>query len=294
MGFTAASPAGRARAEEWLGLPASTALSDLAKLRPDLYFMCVPDGAVMDVAAELGAELRAGVEATPGADSPGDGPAAGAADGPGLGPSAQRPVVAHTSGATPVSALLACEDAGVATLVFHPLQTFPEPLTGAARFAGAGVAITPGPADPDAAGAMGMKLADILGMRPFFLADDKRCLYHAAATVACNYLVTLEYLADELFVKAGVPEKVTLSLFLPLVRATLENLAARGPVDALTGPLSRGDAATVAGHLDALASDAPEILPAYRALGLATLELVAARHEVDPEVIARLHGLLAE
>ncbi len=207
---------------------------------------------------------------------------------------ARRPVVAHTSGATSVSALLPCEAAHAATLVFHPLQTFPEPLTGATRFAGAGVAITPGSAYPDAAGTMGMKLADLLGMRPFFLADDKRGLYHAAATVACNYLVTLEYLADGLFVKAGVPERVTLSLFLPLVRATLENLAARGPVDALTGPLSRGDAATVAGHLAALTSDAPEVLPVYRALGLATLDLVDARHEVAPEVLARLHDLLAE
>ncbi len=275
VGFTAASPAGRVRAEEWLGLPASPALSDLVRLRPDLYFVCVPDGAVIDVAAELGTELRAGIEAVP--------------DG-----AARRPVVAHTSGATSVSALLPCEVAHAATLVFHPLQTFPEPLTGATRFAGAGVAITPGSADPDAAGTMGMKLADLLGMRPFFLADDKRGLYHAAATVACNYLVTLEYLADGLFVKAGVPERVTLSLFLPLVRATLENLAARGPVDALTGPLSRGDAATIAGHLEALASDAPEILPAYRALGLATLDLVDARREVAPEVLARLHDLLAE
>jgi predicted short-subunit dehydrogenase-like oxidoreductase (DUF2520 family) len=269
IGFTAASPAGRARAEESLGLPASVSLSALVKLRPELYLLCVPDAAVADVAGELGTELLA------------------AAGG-------RRPVVAHTSGATSVSALLPCEEAGAATLVFHPLQTFSEPLTGATRFAGAGVAITPGPVLTDAAGTMGMKLADILAMRPFFLADDKRSLYHAAATVACNYLVTLEYLADELFVKAGVPERVTLSLFLPLVQATLENLAARGPVDALTGPLSRGDAATIIKHLDALASDAPEVLPVYRALGLATLNLVAARHELDPETLARLHGLLAE
>jgi len=303
VGFTAGSPAGRARAQEWLGLPASPGLSHLVRLRPDLYLVCVPDGAVVDVAAELGAELRTAIEAAPGAAAAG----AGAAGGQGLRPGAARlpigvhpagtafrPVVAHTSGATSVSALLPCEAVHAATLVFHPLQTFPEPLSGAARFAGAGVAITPGSTHPDAAGTMGMRLADLLGMRPFFLADDKRGLYHAAATVACNYLVTLEYLADRLFVKAGVPERVTLSLFLPLVRATLENLAARGPVDALTGPLSRGDVATIAGHLEALASDAPEMLPVYRALGLATLELVDARHEVGPEVLARLHDLLAE
>ncbi len=285
MGFTAASAPGRAKAEGWLGLPASPALSDLVKARPDVYFVCVPDGAVTDVAAALGAELRPATGVTPG----------GADTLPRTGAGAAHcPVVAHTSGATSVSALRSCEEAGAATLVFHPLQTFPEPLTGATRFAGAGVAITPGPADSDTAGTLGIKLAGLLGMRSFLLADDKRGLYHAAATVACNYLVTLEYLADQLFAKAGVPERVALSLFLPLVRATLENLAARGPVDALTGPLSRGDAATISRHLEALAADAPEILPVYRALGLATLDLVAARHEVDPVAIARLHGLLAE
>jgi predicted short-subunit dehydrogenase-like oxidoreductase (DUF2520 family) len=105
-------------------------------------------------------------------------------------------------------------------------------------------------------------------------------------------LVTLEHIANELFVKAGVPERVTLSLFLPLVAATLENLAACGPVNALTGPLSRGDTATIAAHLGALASHAPETLPVYRALGASTLDLVAARQEIPAEVVAELRRLL--
>lgn len=277
-GFTAASPAGRLRAEEWLGLPACASPAALVGLRPDLYFVCVPDAALAGVSAELGSALAAGGTAHPSADA-----------GPG---GHSRPVVAHTSGATSVSVLAPCEMAGAAALVFHPLQTFAEPFTGAWRFAGAGVAITPGPAHADAAGVMGLKIAEILGLRPFFLADDKRSLYHAAASVACNYLVTLEYLANDLFVRAGVPERVTLDLFLPLVRGTLDNLAVRGPVDALTGPLSRGDVATIAAHLQAVAADAPEALPVYRALGVATLELVAARHEVDERLIALMRELL--
>ena len=274
VGFTAASAADRAHAEDWLELPASPALADLVSLRPELYFICVPDGAVADVAAELGGALASDRVAAAGFEA------------------GRHPVVAHTSGATSVSVLSPCEKAGAATLVFHPLQTFAEPLTGASRFAGAGVAITPGLARPDLAGTMGLKIAHILGLRPFFLADDKRSLYHAAASMACNYLVTLEYLANELFVKAGVPERVTLSLFLPLVQATLDNLAAQGPVEALTGPLSRGDTATIAAHLEALAADAPDALPVYRALGQTTLELVTARSEVDARVVARMRELL--
>lgn len=269
-GFTAATPEGRVRAEQWLGFPAFHRVADIAALHPDLYIIAVPDGAVADVAAELGAALAAA----------------------GAGDPASPPVVLHTSGATSVAVLEPCEKAGAATLVFHPLQTFPEPLIGATRFAGAGVALTPGPGRPEVAGLAGMDLADTLGMLPFLLADDKRGLYHAAASVACNYLVTLEAVANDLFVKAGVPERVTFQLFLPLVRATLDNLASRGPVDALTGPLSRGDAATIAAHLEALAADAPESLPVYRALGRATLDLVTARGEVSPAVVARMKELL--
>jgi predicted short-subunit dehydrogenase-like oxidoreductase (DUF2520 family) len=270
-GFTAGSTEGRARAESWLGSPATLRLDALVALRPDIYLICVPDGAVADVAAELGAALAAARAAA-----------------------APAPVVAHTSGATSVSVLAPCEKAGAATLVFHPLQTFPDPRAGARRFAGAGVAITPGAVRADQAGTTGLRIADLLGMRSFFLADDKRSVYHAAATVACNYLVTLEYVANKLFVDAGVPERVTYELFLPLVRATLDNLAARGPVDALTGPLSRGDEATIAAHLEALSEDSPDTLPLYRALGRQTLELVAARGEVDARVIAGMNELLTE
>jgi predicted short-subunit dehydrogenase-like oxidoreductase (DUF2520 family) len=179
-------------------------------------------------------------------------------------------------------------------LVFHPLQTFSDPLIGAARFAGAAIAVTPSDPRPDSpAATLGFALAQLLGGRPFLLPDDKRTLYHAAATFACNYLVTLEHHAQQLFAKAGLPEEDSLSLFLPLVRATLDNVAAQGTVAALTGPLSRGDVGTIANHLAALAVDAPHLLPVYRALGLATLDLVRARGEVGPEVIAELAALLA-
>jgi predicted short-subunit dehydrogenase-like oxidoreductase (DUF2520 family) len=260
--------------------------------RPDVYFVCVPDGEIQAAGAELGAALR--TAASQAAASQAD--AGQAEDSPAEAAYAQsgaRPLVVHTSGVTSISALLPCERAGAITLVFHPLQTFPDPIEGASRFAGAGVAITPGHLDPNKARAAAIELADTLEMRPFLLEDDKRPLYHAAATVACNYLVTLEYLANQLFVKAGLPEREALSLFLPLVRATIGNLAARGPVDALTGPLSRGDTTTVAAHIEALASGAPWMLAPYRVLGLATLELVAGRHEVDPGVLATLRDLLA-
>jgi predicted short-subunit dehydrogenase-like oxidoreductase (DUF2520 family) len=217
--------------------------------------------------------------------------------------------VLHTSGATSVAVLAACARAGALTLAFHPLQTFPDPIAGATRFAGVAIAVTPGGEDPDPRAAeLGFSLARSLGARPFLLADGKRTLYHAAATIACNYFVTLEHQAEQLFIKAGLGAnrsadpntdhdtgaggREALALFLPLVAATLENLRLEGSVAALTGPLSRGDEHTVHGHLKALAAEAPGLLALYRVLGLATLDIVRARGEVDDGAIAGLTRLL--
>jgi predicted short-subunit dehydrogenase-like oxidoreductase (DUF2520 family) len=277
VGFTAHSAAGNARAEAWLGTPAAAQIADVVALSPEAYFVAVPDQALPSVAEELGRCLAASLAALSAASS-----------------YSPAPVVAHTSGATSVRVLSPCAQAGAATLVFHPLQTFSDPLTGCERFAGASVAITP--ASPDrqtAAQEFGLTIAHLLGCRAFLLPDGRRTLYHAAATMACNYLVTLEHQAERLFVLAGLPINGTLPLFMPLVRSTLINVESQGTVAALTGPLSRGDAPTIAGHLAALAADAPDLLPAYRVLGLATLELVRARGEIDLAVLDELTLLLS-
>ena len=275
-GYVCLTPAGRSRAQEWLGSPAASELADLAAARPDLYVISVPDSALPGVAADLGRLMSARrANGSLGADN------------------LASPLVLHTSGASSVEVLGLCADAGATTLAFHPLQTFSEPLSGSARFAGAAVAVTP------AAGALssvgldaGFSLARSLGAQPFLLADDKRVLYHAAACVASNYLVTLESCAQRLFVEAGMPEDEAVVLFLPLVQAALDNLANQGPVDALTGPLSRGDVTTISDHLQALSHSASDLDAVYRCMGTATLELVRARGVVDAPTLSRLAELL--
>jgi predicted short-subunit dehydrogenase-like oxidoreductase (DUF2520 family) len=265
VGFTALTSAGRERAESWLGGCASSTLSDLVSNRPDLYLVAVPDSALPQVAIELAALL----------------------------PSSPGPLVAHTSGATSVRVLDPCAAAGATTLVFHPLQTFADPALGRSRFAGSAVAITPSTDGQDSlAAVVGFALAQVMDSRPFLLPDEKRSLYHAAATIACNYFVTLEHQAHKAFVLSGLPAEEALSLFIPLVRATLENIETQGTAKALTGPLSRGDVGTVRSHLAALAEDAPGLLPLYKALGLATIPMVQARSDVDTTTIAELEGLL--
>lgn len=269
-GFVCTTDAGRHRAETVLNARPAASLGDLVAARPTHYILAVPDGALPGVAAELAAALPARPT------SP-----------------TRPPVVLHTSGATSVAVLTACGERGALTLAFHPLQTFSDPVTGSKRFAGSAVAVTPPPGSPGLQSVEeGFAIARGLGAHPFLLPDDRRAVYHAAATMASNYLVTLERCAEDLFVLAGMPRAKALSLFLPLAQAALDNVRTQGGVAALTGPLSRGDETTVSAHLQALEAFAPHLLPLYRQMGMQTLDLVSARGQVHPEVITRLAHLL--
>jgi predicted short-subunit dehydrogenase-like oxidoreductase (DUF2520 family) len=130
----------------------------------------------------------------------------------------------------------------------HPLQTFPSASAGTARLAGSWCAIA---GDPEV-----RVLAEQLGLRPVEVADADRVRYHAAACIASNHLAAL---LDQVQRVAPIP----LDAYLPLVRATVDNVEAIGPRAALTGPVARGDVATVRDHLAVLAGTDPD---AYRAL----------------------------
>lgn len=118
---------------------------------------------------------------------------------------------------------------------------------------------------------MAQWLATRLKMRPFTVADGDRELYHAAASMASNYLVTLEGAAERLGAIAGVER----DLFVPLVRAAIENWARLGPRRALTGPVARGDEGTAARQRAAVEARAPRLLGLWDALATATRALAA-------------------
>jgi predicted short-subunit dehydrogenase-like oxidoreductase (DUF2520 family) len=180
------------------------------------------------------------------------------------------PLVGHTSGATPLAAL---EPAGGAAFGLHPLQTF-APGDGAEAFRGAGCAVagcTP------AALAFAVDLARALGLTPFEIDEEGRAAYHAAASVASNFLVTLEAAAERIAAGAGLAPADARALLLPLVRRTLDNVAELGPERALTGPVARGDESTVARQREAVADVAPELLAMFDELIAQTRELAAVR-----------------
>ena len=167
---------------------------------------------------------------------------------------AAAPLVGHTSGATSVAALA---HAGVPAFGLHPLQSFAHP---GVRFEGAGAAVAG--TTPEAL-AFATELAERLGMRPFEIDDEGRAAYHAAASVASNFLVTLQAAAEQVAAGAGLEREDARELLLPLVRQTVENVGALGPEAALTGPVARGDEATVEAQRAAVERVAPELLDLF-------------------------------
>jgi predicted short-subunit dehydrogenase-like oxidoreductase (DUF2520 family) len=162
------------------------------------------------------------------------------------------PWVAHVSGATRLGALAP----HTRRFSVHPLQTLTRER-GAEQLDGAWAAI--GAETPDSLD-RARWLAETLGLRPFAVADADRALYHAAAVFGGNYLVTLHDIASRLLGEVGAPAEA----IVPLMTRTIEN-----GFD-LTGPIARGDRATIDAHLAALEERAPDLVPLYRALVEAT------------------------
>jgi predicted short-subunit dehydrogenase-like oxidoreductase (DUF2520 family) len=177
------------------------------------------------------------------------------------------PAVGHCSGATGLEPLARHAEA----FSLHPLMTV---TASGAHFAGAGAAVA---GTTERSRQLATELAQALGMHPFAVADEDRVAYHAAASIASNFLVTLEAAAERLAAAAGVDRDA----LIPLVRATVENWAALGAERALTGPVARGDEATVARQRAAIAQRTPELLALFDALVDATRTLAAAHPQPD-------------
>lgn len=185
-------------------------------------------------------------------------PAASTAIAPG-------PFVGHFSGATTLEPLAPHEGFGI-----HPLTTVTGPETPLAGVPAAIAGSTPRALETAEA------IASALGLRPFRIEDADRAAYHAAASVAANFLVTVEGFAEDLAATTGV-DRATLA---PLVRAAVDAWAADGAAAALTGPIARGDDETVARQRAAVAERMPRHLALFDALVTATRDLAAGREPV--------------
>ena len=200
----------------------------------DLVVVAVPDDAIDDVALAVAPSLEVGA------------------------------LVVHLAGSRGTDAFdaLVAARPDVRVGALHPLQSFPSASTGLERLTGAWAAIA---GDAEVA-----RVAERIGLHPFVLDGRARVRYHAAATVASNHLVALLGQVERLAATCGVPFEA----FVPLIRASVDNALELGPEAALTGPVARGDLATVAAHLAALD---PTDRDAYRSLAREAARLAGQR-----------------
>ncbi len=161
-------------------------------------------------------------------------------------------VVLHTSGLLDQRALDPLAASGASLGSLHPLMAIANAREAPVRLRGAAAGID----GEGAALAVAARLASLSGMEPVRIPAQARPAYHAAAAMVSNYTVALYGAAQQAAIQGGLPPDLAARIYLPLLRGTVDNLARAGPVEALTGAIRRGDAHTVACHLDALGDEA--------------------------------------
>lgn len=178
-------------------------------------------------------------------------------------------IVIHTSGATSSNVMSPVRTKGAFAVSMHPLQSFADVNAALANLPGSYFALE---GDKKGLAAAEQVVSDLGGIS-FAIKPEDKPVYHAAACIACNYLVALMHLSTTLFAKLGVSREDTFKALKPLVDGTIKNISLVGPVKGLTGPIARGDEPTIQGHLQALDRMDPELAKVYRTLGAYTVKI---------------------
>ncbi len=187
--------------------------------------------------------------------------------------------VIHMSGAGGLDLLEPARKAGAMVACIHPIQSFAD-VERAIRnilLSTFGITADEGLRDWSAA------LVRELGGIPFEVPEAIKPLYHAAACMASNYLATLIHTVEEIYLSLGLNRDEAMRTFWPLVSGTLKNIETSGSIQALTGPISRGDAGTIEQHIRVFREKLPAYLPVYCAMGLLTVDLAMKKGTLPPE-----------
>jgi len=196
-------------------------------------------------------------------------------------------LVAHASGRHGLAVLEPATRQGALPMALHPVMTFTGRPDDVHRLAGVSFGVTAPPQLRPVAEVLVLEM----GGEPVFIEEEYRSLYHAALAGSANHLVTLVVQAGDVLARAGVAQPAR--MLGPLLSAALDNSLRLGDA-ALTGPVARGDAETVASHLRALQAAAPEALPAYLALARLTAGRALATGMLSASDAQRLLDVLAE
>ncbi len=199
-------------------------------------------------------------------------------------------VVFHCSGALSSSELAAAAARGASVASIHPLKSFADPAAAVWSFSGTCCA-----AEGDIAAIAKLRPAfERVGAAVIEIDRHSKMIYHAASVIAGNYLVAIVETGLRCFERSGFPRATAQSMIEPLVRETLDNVLKLGTVDALTGPVTRGDATVVSRHIDALAGWDPRIAAIYRQLGTILVDLARAQGKADAGGLEAIERLFAE
>ncbi len=200
----------------------------------------------------------------------------------------QGQIVVHCSGADSTDILEPARKAGAYVGAFHPLQTFASTREAIENLPGSTFTLE---AMEPPLGIL-QEMASALGGSWIKLKAGDKAVYHAAAVIASNYLVTLVKMATDLWHTFGVPREKATDALLPLIRGTVRNVATIGLPYCLTGPIARGDSATVKKHLDTLKEAAPDMLTTYKELGLKTIPIALAKGSIDEHQAAEIKTII--
>ena len=198
--------------------------------------------------------------------------------------------VVHCSGADSTDILQPARKLGAHVGVFHPLQTFASTKKALENMPGSTFAIE---AEEPLLSTL-KDMATALGGHWIEIKASDKVIYHAAAVIASNYLVTLVKLATDLWQTFNIPRQQAVQALLPLIRGTVNNVETIGIPKCLTGPIARGDTGTIIKHLKALQKVAPDLLSAYRELGLQTIPIALAKGRINQQQAQELQAILKQ
>ncbi len=194
----------------------------------------------------------------------------------------------HTSGSVSSKVFSPLEELGAYGLSIHPLQTIANPSEGIRNISGSLFAIDGNEKAFDIA----RKIVAALDGVPFIIESEKKSLYHLSAVVACNYFVTLMDLGTNLMKLVNIDEKLATEGLIKLVKGTLNNIEKLGTVDALTGPISRGDIETIKDHIKAIRKYSPHTMLLYKVLGQYTTDLAIKKGSLEKDKAKKILEIL--
>jgi len=255
------SPDSGSRAVEFVG--SGHAVEGYAQMEPaDVFMISASDGAIEECCRQLSATglLREGT------------------------------IVFHCSGILPSSILQPAREQGAFVASVHPVKSFADPAIVVETFADTFCALE---GDAEACDVLG-DLLQRCGAITFPLKPEHKTIHHVATVLVCNYLVALMEAGLRCFQQAGLAREDAMKVIVPIVTGTLSNVFRLGPVQALTGPIARGEHSVVEKHCQALARWDEKILGVYQSLGQVAVELSAAQGNADPDALATIRQSLQQ